>query len=274
MPELPEVETIVRDLRPHLVGATVAAVEVGHPSVVRHPGLAEFLRALPGRRIERCQRRAKFIALRLDGPGSLFVHLGMSGTLTLDRPEVPARPHTHVRLRLGSGAELRYVDPRRFGRLMLGTPPELRAAGQLPPLGIEPLSPRFTAERLGAVLASTRRPLKAVLLDQARIAGCGNIYTDESCFLARVHPARPAAGLRPREVRRLRDAIRVVLRKAIRNRGSSIADYRDGFGARGAAHESLLVYGRGGAPCVRCGLPLAQSTVAGRTTVHCRGCQA
>ena len=274
MPELPEVETIVRDLRPHLVGATVTAVDVGHPAVVRYPGLAEFLVALPGRRIDRCQRRAKFIALKLDGQGSLFVHLGMSGTLTLDRPEAPTRAHTHVRLRLGSGAELRYVDPRRFGRWVLGTPPELRAAGKLPTLGIEPLSPRFTAERLATLLGASWRPLKAVLLDQARIAGCGNIYADESCFLARVRPARAAAGLRPREVGRLRDALRIVLREAIRNRGSSIADYRDGFGARGAAHESLFVYGRGGAPCIRCGRPLAQSVVAGRTTVYCRGCQA
>ena len=274
MPELPEVETIVRDLRPHLVGTTVAAVAVGHPAVVRYPGLGEFLSALPGRRIERCQRRAKYIALRLDGRDSLFVHLGMSGTLTLDRPEAPARPHTHVRFRLGSGLELRYVDPRRFGRLLLGPPPELRAAGKLPALGIEPLSPRFTADRLGAVLQGSGRPLKAVLLDQARIAGCGNIYADESCFLARLRPARAAAGLRPREVARLRDALRIVLRQAIRSRGSSIADYRDGFGARGEAHEALFVYGRGGAPCVRCGRPLAQGVVAGRTTVHCPGCQA
>jgi len=278
VPELPEVETIVRDLRPHLRGARVAEVRLGHPSVIRHPDPAAFAAGLAEARLGTIRRRGKFMLLDLAGPrltaGSvLVVHLGMSGTLCLADPAEAERRHTHLRLRLDRGRELRFVDPRRFGRLLLGRPAELQRLGRLPRLGREPLGPAFAADWWAGVLHASRRPLKALLLDQAIVSGCGNIYADEALFLARLRPGRRADRCTAAQAEALRRALPIVLRAAIRSRGSSIADYRDGFGARGQAHESLFVYGRGGLPCVRCGAVLRRAVVAGRTTVSCPGCQ-
>ncbi len=278
MPELPEVETIVRDLRPHLVGARVAGVHLGHPAAIRHPDPPAFAAGLAGARLGPIRRRGKFMLLGCRGPGlprgtALIVHLGMSGTLCLSAAGEPRRPHTHLVLDLGADRELRFVDPRRFGRLLLGPPAALERLGRLPRLGPEPLGPAFTADWWHACLRRTRRAIKAVLLDQRVVSGCGNIYADESLFLARVHPQRPADRLTRAAGEAVRRALPIVLRQAIRSRGSSIADYRDGFGARGAAHESLFVYGRQGLLCVRCRTPLRRTQVAGRTTVFCPCCQ-
>ena len=243
------------------------------PQVLRHPSPGAFRSGLAEATLRSLGRRGKFIRFQLSGGELLVVHLGMSGTLTLEEPVEPVRPHTHLRLLLDSGREIRYRDPRRFGRVMLGAEAELVALGLLPHLGPEPLARAFAGWVPEERVRRSRRAVKAVLLDQGVVAGCGNIYADEACFLARLRPSRAAAQLSVREWGRLMAALSVVMREAIRRRGTSFSDYRDGFGARGEAYEALMVYGRGGLPCVRCGRPLETTQVAGRTTVYCRRCQ-
>jgi formamidopyrimidine-DNA glycosylase len=273
LPELPEVETIVRDLRPRLVGRTITKTELVRTSIVRFPDPASFRAGTQGRRVASVSRRGKFIHLGVGGGESLVVHLGMTGSLTLQGPTEPLLAHTHLLLDLDDQSQLRYRDPRRFGRILLGDPGLLQQVGALPRLGPDPLSAGFAQSGVAEALARSARPIKAALLDQAVLAGCGNIYADEACFLARIRPACRANSLGPAGSRRLLAALPLVMREAIRRRGSSFSDYRDGFGARGEAYESLFVYGRGGLPCVRCGSTLRQSRIGGRTTVYCSRCQ-
>lgn len=273
MPELPEVETIVRDLRPHLAGVAISEVVHVDPRVLKGTDARCFPSCVAGRTVSRVQRRGKFIHLVLGGGSSLVIHLGMSGTLTLEPPGAPVRPHTHLRLRLAPGGELRYRDPRRFGRVVLGNPAELQGLGALPRLGAEPLAPGFARTVPMEALRSSRRTVKAILLDQQVVAGCGNIYADEACFLAGVRPSRRGCRTSVAEWRRVLLALTVVMREAIRRRGTSFSDYRDGFGARGEAFEALMVYGRAGGPCVRCGGALQRARIAGRTSVYCARCQ-
>ncbi len=273
MPELPEVETIVRDLRPHLRGRRLEAVLSLNPVVLRFPSADSFRAAAEGAVFGALTRRGKFIHAPLSSGDQLVVHLGMTGTLTLEEEAAPVRPHTHLRLRLDSGRELRYRDPRRFGRVLLGSARQLAKAGLLPPLGPDPLDRTFHAWPENGQVRRSRRVVKAVLLDQRALAGCGNIYADEALFLARLRPTRTAASLSASQWARLGAALTVVMREAIRRRGTSFSDYRDGFGARGEAYESLLVYGRAGLPCVRCGRTLVSRRTAGRATVYCRWCQ-
>lgn len=273
MPELPEVETIVRDLRPELVGRTLTKADLIRSSVLRFPDPANFGARTEGSRIRSVRRRGKFIHLGLSSGEDLVVHLGMSGTLTLGPGAKPLLGHTHLRLELDDGRELRYRDPRRFGRILLGTPARLRRAGALPALGPEPLSSGFAESGVLVTVSRSHRAVKSVLLDQRVIAGCGNIYADEACFLARVRPDRRAHTLtRPRALRLIL-ALPLVMREALRRRGTSFSDYRDGFGAPGSGYESLFVYGRGGLPCARCGSTLRQTRVGGRSTVYCGRCQ-
>jgi formamidopyrimidine-DNA glycosylase len=276
LPELPEVETVANDLRPHLVGRCVTACQLRFPDIVRYPEPAAFQAALPGRTIEAVTRRGKYILHHLSGPPDdelLVVHLGMTGQWRCVRAEVPEPDHLHAVLTLDDGRQLRYRDPRRFGRLLLGSEQELVAARRLPRLGPEPLDPCFTAADLHRRLHARRAPLKALLLDQMLVAGVGNIYADEACFRARVRPDRVANTLSRPAVGRLHAALRTLLEEAIANRGSSVDNYRDAWGEMGSQQEQLLVYGRGGQPCATCGRPLALVRLAGRSTVFCRRCQ-
>ena len=277
MPELPEVETIASDLRPHLVGRTVLGCDLRFPGVVRHPEPDRFVAELQGRRIEAVTRRGKYILHHLGGSAGprdlLVVHLGMTGEWRCVAPGTPEPDHLHAVFHLDGDGELRYRDVRRFGRLLLGTEAALVGARRMPRLGPEPLDPAFTAADLYRRLHGRRAPVKALLLDQVVIAGVGNIYADESCFRARVRPDRPAGELSRRAVSRLHGALGELLREAIANRGSSVDDYRDAWGNMGGEQELLQVYGRGGEPCPRCGRPLATLRLAGRTTVFCRRCQ-
>jgi formamidopyrimidine-DNA glycosylase len=285
VPELPEVETVVRDLRPQLRGQRIQSVWLTRDRAVlgrilRYPKQpAAFLERLSGRRLERVERRGKYLVMPLDRPlpdraeERLVIHLGMTGHLRVWEPEEAAVKHTHLRITLESGLELRYDDPRQFGRLLLGTETELILAGVLPRLGPEPLAAELTADDFSRLVRGRRRALKAALLDQSFLAGVGNIYADEACFLAGVRPSRRTDRLTLRERRALYSAIREVLERSILARGSSVINYVDGFGERGANQENLAVYGRAGEPCVRCGTPLKSTRLAGRTTVYCRRCQ-
>jgi formamidopyrimidine-DNA glycosylase len=277
LPELPEVETVAADLRPHLVGRTITACDVRFPTIVRHPDPARFAAVLTGRRIDAVTRRGKYILHHLDGaleePTLLVVHLGMTGQWRCVPAATPEPDHLHAVMALDDGSELRYRDARRFGRLLLGTESELVAARKLPRLGPEPLDPAFTASDLYRRLHVRRAPLKALLLDQMVVAGVGNIYADESFFRARVRPDRPGSSISRPAAGRLHGALAELLAEAIANRGSSIDTYRDAWGEMGSEQHLLQVYGRGGEPCVRCGRPLAVVRLAGRTTVFCRRCQ-
>ncbi|HEY0831230.1 MAG TPA: bifunctional DNA-formamidopyrimidine glycosylase/DNA-(apurinic or apyrimidinic site) lyase [Candidatus Dormibacteraeota bacterium] len=301
MPELPEVETIVVDLRPHLVGRTITRCELAFPTIVRHPEPEEFIDAVVGMRIESVGRRGKYILMRfgpsgLSGhlrgkPGTeaqgalsdrplngeegllLVVHLGMTGQLRLVEAEAPLANHTHAIFFLDDGRQLRYRDPRRFGRLLIGTEQALLNSKKMPILGPEPIDPDFAADELYRRLHKRRTALKAVLLDQRAIAGVGNIYADESLHRARLRPDRIARTVSKRSAKRLHESLRDSLRLAIANRGSSVDTYRDAWGEIGGQQEKLLVYGRAGEPCFTCGRPLSSIRIAGRTTVFCRRCQ-
>jgi formamidopyrimidine-DNA glycosylase len=273
VPELPEVETIVADLRPHLVGRTIVRCELSFPTIVRHPEPEAFIDSVEGMRIEATERRGKYILLRLQESVMLVVHLGMTGQLRLVDPIVPLEKHTHAVFVLDDGHHLRYRDPRRFGRLLLGTAEALLASKKMPRLGPEPIDPDFAADELYRRLRRRRAPLKAVLLDQGAIAGVGNIYADESLHRARLRPTRIASTVSRRSARRLHESLRESLELAIANRGSSVDTYRDAWGEIGTQQEKLLVYGRAGEPCFTCGRPLSAVRIAGRTTVFCRRCQ-
>jgi formamidopyrimidine-DNA glycosylase len=267
------VETVAADLRPHLVGRTIVGVDLRFPAIVRHPEPFLFESGLTGRRIEALTRRGKYILMHLAGGDLLVVHLGMTGQLRYVDPATALLDHTHAVLALDDGSQLRYRDVRRFGRLLFGSEQELVAERKLPKLGPEPIDPEFSAADLYRRLHSRRAPLKSLLLDQAVVAGVGNIYADESCFRARIRPDRRADSLSRPAVRRLREALQVSLLQGIANRGSSVDDYRDAWGEKGLQQEQLQVYGRGGKPCLTCGRSLASVRLAGRTTVFCRRCQ-
>jgi len=273
MPELPEVETIVADLRPHLAGRTIISCDLLFPTIVRHPEPEVFIDAVAGMGITALRRRGKYILIDLENDLVLVVHLGMTGQLRLFEPDAPLSPHTHAVFALDNGLQLRYRDPRRFGRLLLGTEESLRAAKKLPRLGPEPIDPEFAAEELYRRLRKRRLALKAFLLDQASVAGVGNIYADESLHRARLRPDRLAGSLSRKSAQRLHESLRDSLLVAIANRGSSVDTYRDAWGEIGGQQEKLLVYGRAGEPCFTCGRPLALIRIAGRSTVFCRRCQ-
>ena len=273
MPELPEVETIAADLRPHLVGRTMVRVELGFPTIVRHPEPEQFVRGIAGMRIESVRRRGKYILIGLQDQLLLVVHLGMTGQLRIVEETTPVEKHTHAVFFLEDGHQVRYRDPRRFGRLLLGTQEELLTAKKMPPLGPEPIDPDFAPDELYRRLRRRRAPLKAVLLDQKAIAGVGNIYADESLHRAGLRPTRIANTVTKKSAQRLHESLRDSLRTAIANRGSSVDTYRDAWGEMGGQQEKLLVYGRAGEPCLTCGRPLSSVRIAGRTTVFCRHCQ-
>lgn len=273
MPELPEVETIVADLRPHLVGREIVRAELVFPTIVRYPEPEQFTDAIAGLRIERVSRRGKYILFHLSGDLLLVVHLGMTGQLRIVDDTAALAKHTHAVFFLDDGLQLRYRDPRRFGRLLLGTEAELLDAKKMPRLGPEPIDPEFAADELYRRLRKRHAPLKAVLLDQKAIAGVGNIYADESLHRARLRPDRVAATVGRKSAQRLHESLRESLQLAIANRGSSVDTYRDAWGELGGQQEKLLVYGRAGEPCFTCGRPLRAVRIAGRTTVFCTRCQ-
>jgi formamidopyrimidine-DNA glycosylase len=272
VPELPEVETVVRDVRPHLTGRRIQAVGVSQKAL-RRPWSSEWETLLLGRRVAGVRRRGKWIVLDLDRGLSLVFHLGMSGNLTVTDADAPVADHTHVVIALGRGdRQLRFRDIRRFGSATLFAGRD--ALGRFfedSGLGPEPwdLQPGPWHERLTA----TDRSLKAVLLDQRVVAGVGNIYADESLFEARLHPARTGRSVTKAEAERLRRAIVTVLERAIERRGSSIRNYVGGSGQKGRYQDEFRVYGRTAAPCVRCRTPIERVRLAGRSTHFCPKCQ-
>ena len=273
MPELPEVETTARGLRPRLVGRTItAAGEIDWPRMLPNVDPAELATALPGRRVEAVDRRGKYLILRLSAETTLVIHRKMSGNLVLRPAGHPRERHTHLVLTFDDGTELHFVDPRKFGRIHYFRSPEELEAFLAARLGPEPLDD-LTPVRLAALVRGRRRRLKSLLLDQSFLAGLGNLYADEALWLARLHPERSADSLSPAEIRRLADSIRTVLERAIERRGTSFSSYLDAEGAPGENQLHLLVYGRAGQPCQRCGCAIERRVTAQRGTWFCPGCQ-
>jgi len=275
MPELPEVETIRRQLAPNLEGRRVARMTVLDPRWCEPAAPAEVSDAVEGRHILAVERRGKYLDLALDGEVHLVMHLRMTGNLLLlPAGDDAARPHLRVMLELDDdGARVLFTDPRRFGTgiVLLGDP--ARDAYFDARLGVEPLSAGFTADALRELARGRRAPVKAFLLSQERIAGVGNIYADEALFRARIHPLRPVGTLRRPQVAALRDAVVESLEAGIDARGASIDDFRHADGARGSFQDRFLVHRREGEPCPRCGATIVKLRAAGRGTYVCPRCQ-
>ena len=287
MPELPEVETVARDLRGLVVGATITTALGNWPRTIQsHPTIEAFAADVAGRRIEAVGRRAKLVVVelsggtQLSGGAALTIHLKMTGQLFVVPATTPADRHVHVTLVLDDGREIRFRDIRKFGRM--GLWPRDPATGAVldreggaalfGAFGPEPLDDTFTLRAFRARLGDRRGRLKPLLLDQGFIAGVGNIYADEALWRSRLHPLRSAASLRPRDQTRLHREIRAVLAEAVERRGSSIDDYTAPEGD-GAMQERLQVYQRTGEACPRCGRPIRRVVVGGRATHFCSWCQ-
>lgn len=271
MPELPEVQTVVNTLSPRLVGGTVAAIVHVRSDIVR-PRDFDLAAALTGRTVSSITRRGKRIVIALDDANTLYIHLGMTGRLTIEKPHAPVEPHTHFIANLGAGnGQLRFRDPRRFGGIFwLG--PDVSRNGEDDRMGPEPLT--MTPKQLAAKLARTKRAIKNALMDQRVVAGLGNIYVDESLFAAGIHPLKRADRVSGDEAARLTRAIKQVLRRAIRHRGSTLRDYVDADGAAGAFQKLHRVYARAGEPCATCKTPIKRIVLGGRSTHWCPTCQA
>ncbi len=269
MPELPEVETTCRGVRPHLEGRRIAAVLVRERRL-RWPVPPE-IDGLAGQRVEAVRRRAKYILLHC-GRGCAIVHLGMSGSLRLCRPEAPWRPHDHLALVMESGIQLRFHDPRRFG-CWLWTAADPLAHPLLRGLGPEPLGDAFTAAHLARCCRGRAAAVKPVIMDARVVVGVGNIYACEALFAAGIDPSRPAGRISRRRLARLVDAIRAVLRRSIGMGGTTLRDFLDERGRPGYFRRQLQVYDRAGQPCRRCGTLIRRVRLGQRSTYYCPRCQ-
>ncbi len=266
MPELPEVQTVVLTLSPKVVGRTIASVVSLRQDIVT-PQDADLSALLRGRRIESIGRRGKRIVFTLDSAERFYVHLGMTGQLTITSPDSSVAPHTHLELDLGNDRRLRFRDPRRFGGIWWLGRDALPDAG----MGPEPLEMR--PAQLFQRLHKTTRAVKNALMDQTVVAGLGNIYVDESLFASGIHPLTPGNDLKPEQVAKLNRAIKTTLRRALRHRGSTLRDYMDADGGSGAFQKFHSVYDHTGDPCRKCGTTIQRIVLGGRSTHFCPKCQ-
>jgi len=273
VPELPEVETVRRVLEKRIAGRRIVGLEVRDPRLRTPLDPAALHAALVGRSIVHVARRSKYLLLHLSGDRVLVVHLGMTGNLRVARGDDVLEPHTHVRIALGGGEELRYADPRRFGMLFEIGQAEIASHPRLGSIGPEPLEPGFDAQWLVQRAALVRKPIKNFLLDGRVVAGVGNIYACEALYRAGVHPRRAAGRLAAERWQVLCAALRTVLSLALRDGGTTLQDYRDAEGRSGAFQLRLRVYGREGHRCRRCRGTIRRIVQAGRSTFYCPGCQ-
>jgi formamidopyrimidine-DNA glycosylase len=273
MPELPEVETIRRQLEPAIVGRRIESAEVLDERWTRPKPPVEVERALRGRTIETVERRGKYLILRLDGGRALVMHLRMTGNLLLGPDESPSEArHLRARIRLDDGSELWFTDARRFGHGVVLDGAELQEYFTTR-LGVEPLSEALTTDEIARLAKGRRAPLKSFLLNQVGIAGIGNIYADEALHRAELHPLSPAGSLKPQDCERLRLGIIEALEMGLSTGGASVDDYRDARGERGGMQDEFLVHTREGKPCPRCGAEIRRIVVAGRSPYFCPSCQ-
>ena len=271
MPELPEVETVRRGLERLVVGKTIEQVRVRYAKMIG-TGVDSFVHDLPGQTIERIGRRGKYLLFYLTGV-VLVSHLRMEGKYLFYSDAVPERKHAHVFFEMTDGGTLVYEDVRKFGTMELLRKDQLEAYFAARKLGPEPTEADFLLPPFAAALSRSKKPIKPYLLEQTLVVGLGNIYVDEALWRARIHPARPAASLKPAEVKRLREQIIEVLQLGIEKRGSTIRTYRNALGEDGTMQDFLQVYGKPGQPCARCGSPIEKIKLSGRGTHLCPHCQ-
>ncbi len=277
MPELPEVETYVRALKPLLKGKTILSAEVHWPRTIAAPDADRFTDLVRGRSFSSFGRRGKFMLLGLDSAETLIVHLRMTGELRLHPPpapgacaaDAPVDKHTHVLFDLDTREQLRYRDTRKFGRIWLVED----TSDVVGKLGPEPLDDAFVPQTLAQTLAGRKANVKALLLNQSLLAGVGNIYADESLFRARIDPRRAGGSLALEEIERLHMALRDVLLEGIEAQGSSVQNYAPPTGAKGGFQEQFQVFRRSGEPCFACGTPISRTVLAQRSTHFCPACQ-
>lgn len=280
MPELPEVETIRRDVEREFLNHKIKKVEVsGNRSIRRHKGTAgtkEFIARLEGRKLTSTRRRGKYLLMKLDNGDVLVAHMGMSGQILRGSSKDPLPKHTHVVITFVGAPQMRFVDPRTFGELFITTPESLESeVPELAHLGFDPIEDQIAWTRFGEMLASRSMKLKPLLMDQKFVAGIGNIYADEILFSAGLAPGRSSDHLTPQEIRRLFRSMIETLQEAVKHRGSSIADeqYRDIFGEVGDYQTQHNVYGREGQPCPRCRTTIVRVKSNGRSGYSCPQCQ-
>ena len=284
--ELPEVETMRRDLEKDVVGRRIKEAEVrSSPNSLRvirrhnKPGKRsvrkEFTTRLAGHRVTKVERKGKYILMHLEGGDVLVVHFGMSGQFVRATKRQPLPPHTHVVITFQQGGDLRFVDPRTFGEMFVSAADEVGKVRELSHIAIDPLEDTFTWQAFGEVMAQRAAKLKSLLMDQKFISGLGNIYSDEVLFAAGLRHDRMSDSLSSQEVRRLYRAIQEVVQEAIRYRGTTLDDeaYLDLFGKPGEFQRELKVYGRKGLPCRRCRTPIESVALGGRRSFFCPQCQ-
>jgi formamidopyrimidine-DNA glycosylase len=273
MPELPEVETIRRQLAPAVEGRRLDRIQILDPRWCEPAPPEEVAQAVEGRRIERLDRRGKWLVWELADEVHLVMHLRMTGNLLLVPPGDTERRFLRVRIDLDDARHVLFSDARRFGTgvVLLGHDAvHDYFAGRV---GIEPLGPDFTSEALRGMASGRKAPVKAFLLSQERVAGVGNIYADEALWRSKIHPLRPVGTLKPKQLASLRDSVVEVLHAGIDAKGATIDDYRDAAGAEGSFQEAFQVHLREGEPCVRCGSTIRKIRAAGRGTYFCPRCQ-
>jgi formamidopyrimidine-DNA glycosylase len=271
VPELPEVETIRRALAPRVEGRVLSELEIRDPRWCEPIEPGELAAAVAGRRIERFDRRGKYLVLVLGGEIHLIMHLRMTGTLLYD--PAPDVRYQRVRFALDDGHELRFCDPRRFGTGELAIGDAARDAFFAARVGVEPLGEEFDGSVLRALARGRRAPVKAFLLDQRRVAGVGNIYADEALFSSRIHPLRPAGTLSRRQYDELAEAVKDALSAGLAAGGATIDDFRHPDGVSGGFQHEFLVHLRAGEGCVRCGREIVKFVAGGRGTYACERCQ-
>lgn len=269
MPELPEVETVKNELSPHVIGHRITGITLLWEGIVREPSAAEFRSRITGQKITGITRQGKYLFFSLSSDDLLLVHLKMTGSLIVgQRPSEPPK-YTRAIIHLDKDTDIFFRDPRKFGLMRL-VKDKNSIAGKLGP---EPLAAEFTPEVLARLLAKRKAPIKALLCDQALIAGIGNMYADEALYLAKIHPLRSGESLSQEEIERLYGAIQQVLRSAIRHKGASVANYLRPDGTPGTAHFEFKVAHGTGKYCARCSTPIKRIVVRNRGTYFCPRCQ-
>jgi formamidopyrimidine-DNA glycosylase len=273
MPELPEVETIRRGLERVLIGQTIRQIKI-RETRLRQPVQASKLKKwVAGRRVEALRRRAKYLLCELENRAHLVIHLGMSGRLLYCEKKIPLQKHDHIQFILNNGRELRFYDPRRFGLIDAVPPGKMQDYIHFQNLGLEPLSPEFTADYLAGRAKKLFRPIKNFLMDAAVVVGVGNIYASESLFRAGVNPKKPSGKLRQFEWEKLARAVRETLELAIATGGTTLNDFYNSDGEMGYFQQHLMVYDRAGEPCQLCKSKIKRIVQAGRSSYYCPRCQ-
>jgi formamidopyrimidine-DNA glycosylase len=272
MPELPEVETIRRGLLPKIKGKKIDFAILTLPRLLQYPDSKQFVHRLKNATVMDIGRHGKYLLFHLDNQLDLMIHLGMTGRLFIHSSNQPLDKHTHFRLKLHTSEELRFVDARTFGKLALVSHNDYSPVVGLAHLGIDPLSPKFTLQKFAKVFECNRQ-LKAVLMDQSRIAGLGNIYVDEVLHRARLNPKKSVARLKISQIESLFNAICEILKKALLYRGTTILSYVDTEVRYGEYQDHLKVYGRENEPCRNCNKPIRRIVLVSRSTFYCPKCQ-